>query len=194
MGYKNKIGIMIDVAASFYYNNRRKKFIGLFSEDDKTRDKLIDMYNDIVSTYPIVILEDPLDEEDFEGHAILTKELGIEVVGDDIFGTSLNRFQKGIEMGSCNSIVLKVNRMRTVSDAVKTAQLAYRSNYGVMLCSSRGLGEAAADFAVGLDTGQMKGGSSGRDWERLLQIAKNLGSRSCFAGRDGLRLHSSTSN
>ena len=176
---------MIDVAASLYYDNRRKRFVGLFSEDYKIREDLIDMYNDIVSTYHIVILEDPLDEEDFEGHAILTKELGIEIAGDDIFGTNLGRFQKGIDLGACKAIVLKVNRMRTVSDALQIARLAVRNDYGVIPCGSRGEGEDIVDYAVGLGTSQIKG--AGLSWgERLLKIEKDLGSVSRFSGGDFL--------
>jgi enolase len=131
--------------------------VGLFSKEDKTKEDLIEIYKDMVASYPFVILEDPLDEVDYEGHAVLTKELPIEVVGDDLFTTNPIRLQKGIEVGACNAVLLKVNQIGTISEALDLVQLAYRNGYGVMPCSSRGEGADIADYCVGLNTGHVRG-------------------------------------
>jgi len=134
----------------------------LFSEENKTRENLIDLYKEMVANYPFVILEDPLDEVDYGGHAILTRELGIEIVGDDLFTTNIERLRRGIEVGACNAVLLKVNQIGTISKAFDVVQLAYRNGYGVMPCSSRGEGPDIGDYAVGLNTGHLREGGQAR--------------------------------
>jgi len=158
--------------------------------EDKTREDLIEIYEDMSATYPFVILEDPLDEEDYEGHAILTKKLHIEVVGDDLFAMRVKRLQKGIETGACNAILMRVTPAGTVAEAVDIVRLAYENNYGVLPCGSRGEGVDIVDFAVGLCTGQMKGGGGGESANRLLRIEEDLGSQAKFLGKDGLKSES----
>ena len=182
-GYAGRVGIQIDVAAGTYYDREKSVFQGLFSEKALTRDALIDLYHDIVETYPIVILEDPLEENDFQGHAILAKELGIEIVGDDLFVTNPVRLQEGIGVGAANAMLLKVNQVGTMSEAFDAVDLAYRHGYGVMPCASRGEGEAIADYVVGLGTGHMRGGATSN---RLLSIEAELGSTAKFLGKKGL--------
>jgi len=188
LGYKNKVGIQIDVAAGCYYDRKKGVFVGLFSKENKTREDLIELYKEAVSTYPFVILEDPLDEEDYEGHAILTRELGIEIVGDDLFTTNPKRLMKGIEVGACNAMLLKVNQIGTITEAFDTVQLAYRHGYGVMPCMSRGEGEALADYVVGLGTGHMREGGTGILANRLLEIEAELGSSAKFLGKAALKV------
>jgi enolase len=187
-GNKGKVGIQIDIAAGTYYDDKRGVFAGLFSKEDKTREDLIELYKDIVKSYPIVILEDPLDEDDFEGHAILARELGIEIVGDDLFTTNPKRLQEGIEVGAANAMLLKVNQVGTISEAFDAVQLAYRNGYGVMPCMSRGEGAALADYVVGLGTGHMREGGVGPLGNRLLEIEAELGSGARFLGKAGLKL------
>ena len=119
--------------------------IGLFSAEPKTKDELCELYRWMVKEYPFVIIEDPLNEDDYEGTALLTRELGIQVVGDDLFTTNPERVQKGIEVGAANTVLLKVNQIGTISEALDMVQLAYRNGYGVMPCSSRGEGADIAD-------------------------------------------------
>lgn len=189
-GYENKVGILVDVAAGCYYDNKKDKFVGLFSKEDKTGEDLIEIYEDMVATYPFVILEDPLDEEDFEGHAILTKKLHIEVVGDDLFAMRVKRVQKGIETGACNAILMRVTQAGTVTEALDIVRLAYENDYGVLPCGSRGEGVDIVDFAVGLCTGQMKGGGVGESANRLVKIEEDFGSQAKFLGKDGLKSES----
>jgi len=186
-GYKDKVGIQVDVAAGTYYEAEKNRFVGLFSEEDKTKGDLIELYKEIVKNYPFVIVEDPLDEVDYEGHAVVTKELGIEVVGDDLFTTNIERFKRGIEAKACNAVLLKVNQIGTITEAFDLVQLAYRHGYGVMPCSSRGEGADIADYVVGLGAGHMREGGTGPTANRLLQIEEELGTTARFLGKAGLK-------
>jgi enolase len=179
------VGIQVDVAAATYYDQEKHRFVGLFSPGEKTRDDLIALYQEMVRNYPFVIIEDPLDEEDYEGHALLTRELGIEIVGDDLFTTNMERVQKGIDAGAGNCVLLKVNQIGTISEAFDMVDLAYRNGYGVMPCDSRGEGPAIADYCVGLGTGHLREGALGPRGNRFLEIEAELGSRAKFLGRAG---------
>ncbi|HEY4674750.1 MAG TPA: enolase C-terminal domain-like protein [Candidatus Bathyarchaeia archaeon] len=185
-GYDKKVGIMVDVAAGCFYDRKKRKFIGLFSKKDKSREDLIDIYEHMVAAYPVVVLEDPLDEQDYEGHAYLTKKLGIEIVGDDIFAMNAKLLKKGIETGACNAIQLRINQNGTISETLDTVKYAYRNKYKVLPCGSRGEGVDIVDYAVGLCTGQLKGGGIGENASRLLQIEEELGSRAKFLGEAGI--------
>ena len=187
-GYKGKAGIHIDVAAGTYYDDKKGVFTGLFSRGDKTKEELVALYKDMVKSYPIVILEDPLDEDDFEGHAMLVKELGIEIVGDDLFTTNPRRLQQGIDIGAANAMLLKVNQVGTISEAFDAVEMCYRAGYGVMPCMSRGEGLAIADYVVGLGTGHMREGAGFPLANRLLEIENELGSTAKFLGKDGLKV------
>jgi len=187
-GHAGKIGIQVDVAAATYLNKKKGVFEGLFSKADKTRDDLIDLYRDMVRQFPFICLEDPLDEEDYEGHAILTKELGIQVVGDDLFTTNTERLMEGMKSRACNTILLKVNQIGTITEAFETVRLAYAHGYGVMPCASRGEGPDIADYAVGLSTGTIRESALDATGNRLRKIEAELGSRARFAGKAGFKL------
>ena len=186
-GYEGKMGFQVDVAAGTYWEPDKERFVGLFSGEDKTRDDMIALYKTMVAQYPFVIIEDPLDEDDYEGHAILARELGIEIVGDDLFTTNIERVQRGIEVRAANAVLLKVNQIGTISEAFDVVQLAYRHGYGVMPCSSRGEGPEIADYTVGLGCGHLREGALGPVGNRFLQIEAELGSRARFAGRKGFK-------
>jgi enolase len=186
-GNEGKIGFQVDMAASTYYDRDKGRFIGLLSREDKTRAELIDLYKDIVKKYPLVILEDPLEENDYEGHAILTRELGINVIGDDLFTTSTQRLEKGIECGACNTLLLKVNQIGSITEAFDAVQMAYSHGYSVAPCASRGEGDAIADYGVGINSGVMSGGGLGNIVNRFTQIEAELGDRAVFSGKAGLK-------
>jgi enolase len=187
LGYEGRVGFHVDVAAATYYDADRGRFVGLFSPGEKTRDELMKLYGEWVRQYPFVNIEDPLDEEDYEGHAILTRELGIQIVGDDLFTTNVERVRKGIELGACNAVLLKVNQIGTISEAFEMVRLAYRNGYGVMPCSSRGEGAEIGDYAVGLNCGVVRECATGPRGNRLLQIEAELGKRAVFPGAGGLK-------
>lgn len=187
LGYEGRVGFQVDVAATTYYDKERGVYVGLFSAGEKSKDEMIELYRSMVKEYPFVIVEDPLEENDYEGHALLTQELGIQIVGDDLFTTDPARVQKGIELGACNCVLLKVNQIGTISEAFDMVRLAYRHGYGVMPCSSRGEGADIADYTVGLNAGHLREGAVGATGNRLLQIQAELGSRAQFLGRKGFK-------
>ena len=187
LGYGGKVGFQVDVAAATYYEKDRGRFVGLFSAEDKTREDLMEGYRKMVKDYPFIILEDPLDEDDYEGHAILTRELGIQVVGDDLFTTNTERLKKGIDTGAANTVLLKVNQIGTITEAFEMVQIAYRNSYGIMPCDSRGEGADIADYSVGLNCGTVRESATGPRGNRFLQIEAELGSRAKFLGKRGLK-------
>ena len=184
---EGKVGIQMDVAAGTYFDKEKGVFVGLFSREDKTKEDLIKLYKDAVKSHPFVIIEDPLDEIDYKGHAVLAKELGIQVVGDDLFTTNIERLKKGLAAGACNTVLLKVNQIGTISEAFDTVQMAYSRGYGVMPCSSRGEGADIADYAVGLGTGTIRESGLDPSGNRFLEIEAELGSRAKFLGKAGFK-------
>lgn len=187
LGYEGKVGFQVDVAAGTYYEKDRDRFVGLFSAEEKTRDDLMKLYRQMVKEYPFFILEDPLDEDDYDGHAILTKELGIQIVGDDLFTTNTERLQRGIDAGAANTVLLKVNQIGTISEAFEMVQMAYRNGYGVMPCNSRGEGPEIADYSVGLNCTTVRESATGPRGNRFLQMEAELGRRARFLGKKGLK-------
>lgn len=189
LGYSGRVGIQVDVAADTYYDRNKQKFIGLFSKKPQSRDQLFNLYKEMTETYQFVIIEDPLCAEDFEGHARLTKELGIDIVGDDLFATNPERLKKGIRMGACNSILLKMPQIGTVTEAIEVVKLAQNGGFSVMPCGSRGEGPDIADYAVGLDTGYVREGGLGPTGNRLLEIETELGENARFLGKKALHAY-----
>jgi enolase len=186
-GYEGKIGFQVDVAAETYWEESIGRYVGLFSAEPKTKDDLFKLYTWMVKEYPFVILEDPLDEDDYEGTALLTRSLDIQVVGDDLFTTNPERVAKGIAAGAANTVLLKVNQIGTISEALDMIQLAYRNGYGVMPCSSRGEGADIADYCVGINAGTVRESGTGPSGNRFLKIEQELGARARFLGPRGLK-------
>jgi enolase len=187
MGYEGKIGIQVDVASETYWEEDQQRYIGIFSDEPKTRDDLFKIYVRMTKEYPFVILEDPLDEDDYAGTGVLTRALDIQVVGDDLFTTNPERVQKGIDAGAANCVLLKVNQIGSISEALDMIQLAYRHGYGVMPCSSRGEGADIADYCVGINAGTVREAATGPSGNRFLQIEAELGRRAKFLGPKGLK-------
>ncbi len=185
LGYDDKFSLGIDAAASHFYSEESGTY--QFMEKELTREELFEYYNDLVKTYPIKSIEDPLHEEDFEGFKKLTEELDIQIVGDDIFVTNTDRLKRGIDIGAGNCLLLKVNQVGTVSEALDAANLAFRNSYNVQV--SERSGQTAdtwlADLAVGLNSGQIKTGVTRGErteqYNRLLQIEEELGENAAYA-------------
>lgn len=189
-GYTSIFVIALDCAASHFYNRERK--IYNISGKEMTRGELIDFYFDLVKTYPIFALEDPLFKDDFEGHAILTKKLGIQIVGDDLYVTNKKRIKKGIEMGSANSLLLKPNQIGTISEAIEAARFAQSNGYSLVVSGRQGIDEEdlIPDISVGLNAGQAKIGplpSRRAKYNQLLRIEEELGDMAIYAGKEILR-------
>jgi len=188
LGYGDMFILSLDVAASHLYDRKTKKYTLMGKEI--TREELMDFYGDLVSAYPVQSIEDPLEEEDFEGFAELTKTLNIQIVGDDLFVTNVNRLRKGIAMGAANALLLKVNQIGTLSEALDAAQLAFKNGYGVQVSERSGQTEDTwlADLTVGLNAGQIKTGVTRSErtakYNQLFRIEEELGSTAKYAGRN----------
>ncbi len=188
LGYANEFVLSLDCAATHLYNRDTGKYTLMGKE--LTREELIDFYKSLVSTYPIKSIEDPLEEEDFEGFAELTRTLNIQIVGDDLFVTNIKRLRKGIEMKAANALLLKVNQIGTLSEALDAAELAFRNGYAVQVSERSGQTEDAwlADLAVGLNAGQIKTGVTRSErtaqYNQLFRIEEELGSRAKYAGKN----------
>jgi len=189
-GYGDKTVYALDVAATHLYDKNTQKYT--IEGKQLSREELIDLYKDLVASYPLVSIEDPLQEDDFEGFAELTKQLpDVQIVGDDLFTTNPERLRRGIEMGAANSLLWKVNQIGTLSEALDAAWLAFRNNYSVVVSERSGETEddIIADLVVGLNAGQIKTGAPVRSertskYNRLLQIEEELGSAAKYAGKN----------
>jgi len=186
------IAIALDVAASELYDQGAY----LFKKGDQSRRtaaELIELYAQWVDRYPIVSIEDGLAEDDWEGWAQLTQRLQnrVQLVGDDLFVTNVDRLGRGIEAGVANAILIKVNQIGTLTETLQCIELAKGSSYGVVISHRSGETEDAfiADLAVAVGAGQIKTGSASRSdrvakYNQLLRIAEELGEVAHYPGRD----------
>jgi len=189
LGYQDNFVLGLDVAASHLYSKDKKTYTLMGSSI--TKNDFIDFYKELVSTYPVQSIEDPLDQQDFEGFAELTKSLKIQIIGDDLFTTNCTRLKRGIEIGAANAILLKVNQVGTLTEAVNAANLAFTNDYGVQVSERSGQTEDTwlADLTVALNAGQIKTGAPCRSertaqYNQLLRIEEELGSKARYAGRN----------
>ncbi len=182
-GFEGQVGLYFDCAADCYYEADIDKYVGEFMPGERTREEQIALLKSYVDEFPIVSLEDPLREEDFEGIAMATEELGIEVVGDDLFTTNIERVKQGVAAGAAQSMVLKITQVGTVSEALKACRYCYDHGYNVHPCGSRGDLDSIGDFAVGLNTGQIRGA----DYNRLLDIEAELGEAAVWPGKSAYK-------
>jgi len=184
-GYKpgTQVSLALDVAASEFFENGKYNLKG--EGKILTADELSAFYSELVSKYPIISIEDPLDENDWSGYTSLTKSLGekIQIVGDDLFVTNSKRLKQGIESKAANAILIKVNQIGTVSETLNTISMAERNGYKSMVSHRSGETEdtTIADLAVAVQCGQIKTGSLCRTdrtakYNQLLRIEEDLGS------------------
>ena len=189
-GFKagTQIALAMDVAATEFFEDGRYKFEGKLL----TSDQMIAYYSELVSAYPLVSIEDPLDEDDWSGWAKLTAELGekIQIVGDDLFVTNIERLTKGIESKTANALLVKVNQIGSLTETIDAVNLAHKNNYKSMMSHRSGETEdtTIADLAVALNCGQIKTGAPARSeriakYNQLLRIEEELGSDAIYAGR-----------
>lgn len=186
-GYEGKMGFQMDVATDTYHCKENDLYYGLFDSTPKTKEQLYDFYLQIIKDYPFVIIEDPFNEDDYDTTAALTKESGIQIVGDDLFTTDPARVAYGISKGAANTVLLKVNQIGSISEALEMIQYAYKFGYAVMPSDSRGEGESIADYAVGINAGSIRESAIGARGNRFLEIEEELGSSAKFMGARGLK-------
>lgn len=188
-GYEDMIVYGMDAAASHWYD--WEKGVYRMDNEEMTRDDIIEMYVKLCKDYPVGSIEDPLMEDDFEGHAILTEKLdGVQIVGDDLFTTNVEYIQEGIERQSANAILWKFNQVGTLTEALDAAKLAYDAGFGVQVSERSGETEdtSIADLAVALNAGQIKTGTTRSErtgkYNQLLRIAEELGDKAIYPGRN----------
>ena len=186
-GYEGKMGFQMDVATDTYHNKEDGKYYGLFDNTPKTKEQLYDFYMQIIKDYPFVIIEDPFNEDDYDTTAALTKESGIQIVGDDLFTTNPERVAYGISKEAANAVLLKVNQVGTISEALEMIQYAYKFGYAIMPSDSRGEGASIADYSVGINAGSIRESAIGDRGNRFLEIEEELGSSAKFIGAKGLK-------
>ena len=188
-GYGKDFILALDAAASHMYNARTKKYA--YMGKKITRENLMEIYEELVQTYPLKSIEDPFYEDDFEAFAEITKSLDIQIVGDDFFVSNVKRLLKGIKMCAANTVLLKVNQIGTLSEALDTASCAVRNGYGVLVSERSAQTEDTwlADLTVGINAGQIKNGAPVRServaqFNQLLRIEEDLGKSATYAGRN----------
>lgn len=191
-GYKagEEVSLALDVAATELYDRSFKKYV--FEGESKTKDykvirsseELIDYYEGLIEQFPIVSIEDPLDEEDWDGWELLTTRLGLhtQLVGDDLFVTNTKRLKKGIEKEVANAILIKVNQIGTLTEALDTVEMAQKAGYRTIVSHRSGetVDTLIADLAVAVGAGQIKTGAPCRServekYNQLLRIEERLG-------------------
>ena len=195
-GYKpgKDIFIAIDAASSEFYDSKTKKYVFSKSTGDKlSSSEMVDYWADWAKRYPIASIEDGLAEDDWDGWKLITDKLGkkIQLVGDDLFVTNVERLQKGIDGGMANSILVKVNQIGTLTETINSVNLAYKNSYTAVMSHRSGETEDStiADLAVALNTGQIKTGSASRSarvakYNQLLRIEEQLGEAANYLGKN----------
>lgn len=195
-GYKagEDVWIAMDAAISELYD--KEKGVYVFKKSDgreMTSDQVVDYWTEWVNKYPIISIEDGLDEDDWEGWEKLTKAIGdkVQLVGDDLFVTNVERVGRGIEQGVGNSVLIKVNQIGTLTETINTVTLAQNNGYTCVMSHRSGETEDStiADLAVALNTGQIKTGSASRSdrmakYNQLLRIEEMLGDTATYQGKN----------
>ncbi|HEX4748917.1 MAG TPA: phosphopyruvate hydratase [Bryobacteraceae bacterium] len=198
-GYKagEQIAIALDPASSEFYDQEKKRYVFKKSDkSEKTSEQMVEFWANWVSKYPIVSIEDGMAEDDWDGWKQLSERLGtqIQLVGDDLFVTSSERLQQGIEKGIGNSILVKVNQIGSLTETLDAMRLAASANYTAVVSHRSGETEDTfiADLAVATNAGQIKTGSASRTdriakYNQLLRIEEELGSAAIYLGKKAFR-------
>jgi len=202
-GHESKVKIGTDVAASEFYDAKTKKYDLDFKNPDtargdemkKTGEEMIALYEDWIKKYPFVSIEDPFDQDDWEMYTAFTEKVGKEqqIVGDDLLVTNPLRIKKALEVKACNALLLKVNQIGSLTEAIEAANMSMAAGWGVMVSHRSGETEDSfiADLVVGLRTGEIKTGAPCRSerlakYNQLIRIEEELGGLCSYAG-EGFR-------
>ena len=189
-GYKlgEDIALALDVASSEFYKDGKYHFEG----GEHTAEEMTKVYAELIEQYPIVSIEDPLDEDDWAGYTTLIAEVGdkVQIVGDDLFATNPTRLQRGIDEKAANALLVKVNQIGTLSETFDAVDLAHRNGFRTMMSHRSGETEdtTIADLAVALGCGQIKTGAPARServakYNQLIRIEQELADAAVYAGR-----------
>lgn len=194
-GYKpgKDVWIALDAASSEFYNKEKNKYIFESTGKEMSSDELVQYWKEWTEKYPIISIEDGLDEDDWEGWKKLTQEIGdkVQLVGDDLFVTNTKRLVKGVEQGIANSILIKVNQIGTLTETIEAVQMATRNGFTSVMSHRSGETEdyTIADLAVALNCGQIKTGSASRSdriakYNQLIRIEEELGKSAVYLGEN----------
>jgi enolase len=187
------VHIALDAAASEFYNKETQKYVFESTGDERTAAEMVDFWTEWRNKYPIVSIEDGLDEDDWSGWKALTDSIGdrTQIVGDDLFVTNTERLAKGIETGTANSILVKVNQIGSLSETIDAVNMATKNSYTSVMSHRSGETEdtTIADLAVALNTGQIKTGSASRSdriakYNQLLRIEDELAGMAYYPGKN----------
>ena len=192
-GYEPGKDVMLglDVAATEMYNKETKKYVLAGEGKELTAEQMVELYEDWAANFPIITIEDGLDEEDWDGWKVLTERLGnkIQLVGDDLFVTNTERLERGIEAGVANSILIKVNQIGTITETLDAIEMAKRAGYTAVISHRSGETEdtTIADLAVAVNAGQIKTGAPSRTdrvakYNQLLRIEEMVGEQARYCG------------
>ena len=192
-GYKpgDDIRLGLDVAATEMYNKETKKYVLAGEGKELTAEQMVELYEDWAANFPIITIEDGLDEEDWDGWKVLTERLGnkIQLVGDDLFVTNTERLERGIEAGVANAILIKVNQIGTITETLDAIEMAKRAGYTAVISHRSGETEdtTIADLAVAVNAGQIKTGAPSRTdrvakYNQLLRIEEMVGEQARYCG------------
>lgn len=195
-GHSGKVKIGMDVAASEFYTEDKKYDLDFKNTNNDGSQKisgeqLIKMYEGFITDFPIVSIEDPFDQDDFDSYALLTSKVGdkVQVVGDDLLVTNPKRIEKALNEKACNALLLKINQIGSITEAIEASLLSQQNGWGVMVSHRSGETEDCfiADLVVGLRTGEIKTGAPCRSerlakYNQLLRIEEELGSDAVYAG------------
>ena len=185
------VALAMDPAASEYYDREKQRYVLAGEGRELTAEEHVAFFADLLDDFPIVSIEDVMDEEDWDGWQILTDRLGdrVQLVGDDVFVTNVERLQRGLDLGVANSILVKVNQIGTLTETLTTVETAHRAGYTTMISHRSGETEDAtiADIAVAVNAGQIKTGAPARSdrvakYNQLLRIEEQLGDDARYAG------------
>ena len=187
------VHIALDAAASEFYNKETQKYVFESTGDERTASEMVDFWTEWRNKYPIVSIEDGLDEDDWSGWKALTDSIGdrTQIVGDDLFVTNTERLARGIETGTANSILVKVNQIGSLSETIDAVNMATKNSYTSVMSHRSGETEdtTIADLAVALNTGQIKTGSASRSdriakYNQLLRIEEELAGMAYYPGKN----------
>ena len=192
-GYEPGKDVMLglDVAATEMYNKETKKYVLAGEGKELTAEQMVELYEDWANNFPIITIEDGLDEEDWDGWKVLTERLGnkLQLVGDDLFVTNTERLERGIEAGVANSILIKVNQIGTITETLDAIEMAKRAGYTAVISHRSGETEdtTIADLAVAVNAGQIKTGAPSRTdrvakYNQLLRIEEMVGDCARYCG------------
>jgi enolase len=194
-GYRPGVDVhlALDAAASEFYDKASGSYRMAGEGAIKSAAQMVDFYEDLVGRFPIISIEDGLDEEDWDGQVEFTRRLGskIQIVGDDLFVTNVTRLKKGIRLGACNSILIKLNQIGTLTETLDAIEMAKRAGYTCVVSHRSGETEdtTIADLVVATNAGQIKTGSLARTdrvakYNQLLRIEEELGPSAAYPGMD----------